>query len=222
MADLITARWVLRAASAGWARRPAAASMMHLALAAARDFPWVERRQGVLGEVHLRRAPVGRGRRDRAVERAAIPDHAQVDSGADRRLHGHHQAGARNTSGRFVVGRNDRAARPARRGGVGVARRSRCRRGAGAPSRCGQDRVHRLQCRRAPHRRPVRRAAQAGEPGAGRQVGGDHSRRRRHRQDRGRVEDGQPDEQRPGVRRADPHPGQRSAPRRGRRRAGRR
>ena len=33
--------------------------MMHLALAAARDFPWAERRQGVLGQVHLRRAPVG-------------------------------------------------------------------------------------------------------------------------------------------------------------------
>jgi acyl-CoA reductase-like NAD-dependent aldehyde dehydrogenase len=33
--------------------------MIHLALVAARDFPWVERRRGVLGEAHLRRAPVG-------------------------------------------------------------------------------------------------------------------------------------------------------------------
>src|SRR6185312_350629 len=37
----------------------AAASLIHLALAAARGFPWTERRQGVLGEVHLNRAPVG-------------------------------------------------------------------------------------------------------------------------------------------------------------------
>ncbi|QUR68369.1 aldehyde dehydrogenase [Mycobacterium spongiae] len=36
-----------------------AASLMHLTLAAARDFPWAERRRGVLGEVHVRRAPVG-------------------------------------------------------------------------------------------------------------------------------------------------------------------
>ena len=129
------------------------------------------------------------GRGDRAVERAAIPDHAQVDPGPDRGMHGHHQARTRNTLGRFVVGRNDRAAGPARRRGVGAARRYRCRRGAGAPSGRGQDRVHRLQCRRAPHRRAVRRAAQAGQPGTGRQVGGDHPRRRRHRQDRGRAED---------------------------------
>ena len=133
--------------------------------------------------------PGGRGRRDRAVERASMPDHAQADPRADRRLHGHHQAGTRNTAGRFVVGRDDRAGRAARGGRVGVARRPGCRRGAGAPSRRGQDRVHRFQCHRTPDRRPVRRAAQAGEPGTGRQVGGDHSRRRRHRQDRGRAED---------------------------------
>jgi acyl-CoA reductase-like NAD-dependent aldehyde dehydrogenase len=33
--------------------------LIHLTLAAARDFPWAERRQGILGEVHLHRAPVG-------------------------------------------------------------------------------------------------------------------------------------------------------------------
>ena len=64
-----------------------------------------------------------RGRRDRAVERAAVPDHAQADSRADRRLHGDPQAGARNPVGRFVVGRDDRGGRPARRRGVGAARR---------------------------------------------------------------------------------------------------
>jgi acyl-CoA reductase-like NAD-dependent aldehyde dehydrogenase len=33
--------------------------MMHLAVQAARTFPWAQRRTGVLGEVHLRRQPVG-------------------------------------------------------------------------------------------------------------------------------------------------------------------
>jgi acyl-CoA reductase-like NAD-dependent aldehyde dehydrogenase len=32
---------------------------MHLNMATAREFPWVERRQGLFGEVHVRRAPVG-------------------------------------------------------------------------------------------------------------------------------------------------------------------
>ena len=127
--------------------------------------------------------PGRRGRSDRAVERAAVLDHAQADSRPDRGLHGHRQARARNTFGRFVVGRNDRAAGPARRGGVRTSRRHGCRRGAGAPSRCGQDLVHRVECGRTPDRRAVRRATQAGEPGTRRQVGGDHSRRRRHRQD---------------------------------------
>ena len=36
-----------------------AASMIHLTAAIGRKFPWAERRQGVLGEVHVRRAPVG-------------------------------------------------------------------------------------------------------------------------------------------------------------------
>src|SRR6202007_1436905 len=40
-------------------RWAAPASLIPLALAAARAFPWADRRQGVLGEVHLRRAPVG-------------------------------------------------------------------------------------------------------------------------------------------------------------------
>ena len=61
--------------------------MIHLTLGVARDFPWTERRHGVLGEVHLHRAPVGVVGGDRAVERAAVPDHAQADSRADRRLH---------------------------------------------------------------------------------------------------------------------------------------
>jgi aldehyde dehydrogenase (NAD+) len=59
MADLITDEMGSPRSFSRLGQGAAAASLMHLALAAAREFPWVERRQGVLGEVHLRRAPVG-------------------------------------------------------------------------------------------------------------------------------------------------------------------
>ena len=59
MADLITDEMGSPRSFSRLGQAAAAASLMHLALAAARDFPWAERRQGVLGEVHLRRAPVG-------------------------------------------------------------------------------------------------------------------------------------------------------------------
>jgi aldehyde dehydrogenase (NAD+) len=58
MADLITAEM---GAPRGFSRGGTlgAASIMHLTMATAREFPWVERRQGLFGEVHVRRAPVG-------------------------------------------------------------------------------------------------------------------------------------------------------------------
>jgi aldehyde dehydrogenase (NAD+) len=59
MADLITAQMGSPRSFSRLGQAAGAASMMHLVLAVARDFPWVERRQGVLGEAHLRRAPVG-------------------------------------------------------------------------------------------------------------------------------------------------------------------
>ncbi|OBJ58657.1 aldehyde dehydrogenase [Mycobacterium sp. 1423905.2] len=59
MADLITAEMGSPRSFSRLGQAAGAASMMHLAVAAARDFPWVERRRGVLGEAHLRRAPVG-------------------------------------------------------------------------------------------------------------------------------------------------------------------
>jgi aldehyde dehydrogenase (NAD+) len=59
MADLITAEMGSPRSFSRLGQAAGAASMIHLTLAAARDFPWAERRQGVLGEVHLRRAPVG-------------------------------------------------------------------------------------------------------------------------------------------------------------------
>ena len=59
MADLITAEMGSPRSFSRLGQAAGAASMMHLTLAVARDFPWVERRQGVLGEAHLRRAPMG-------------------------------------------------------------------------------------------------------------------------------------------------------------------
>ncbi len=59
MADLITAEMGSPRSFSRLGQAAGAMAMMHLTLAAARDFPWAERRQGVLGEVHLRRAPVG-------------------------------------------------------------------------------------------------------------------------------------------------------------------
>lgn len=59
MADLITAEMGSPRSFSRLGQAAGAASMMHLTLAVARDFPWVERRRGVLGDVHLRRAPVG-------------------------------------------------------------------------------------------------------------------------------------------------------------------
>ncbi|MBW0013458.1 aldehyde dehydrogenase [Mycobacterium sp.] len=59
MAELITDEMGSPRSFSRLGQAPAAAALIHLALAAARDFPWAERRQGALGEVHLRRAPVG-------------------------------------------------------------------------------------------------------------------------------------------------------------------
>ncbi|WP_156685902.1 aldehyde dehydrogenase [Mycobacterium sp. Marseille-P9652] len=59
MADLITDEMGSPRSFSRMGQGAAAVGLMHLSLAAARDFPWTERRQGVLGEVHLHRAPVG-------------------------------------------------------------------------------------------------------------------------------------------------------------------
>jgi aldehyde dehydrogenase (NAD+) len=59
MADLITAEMGSPRSFSRLGQAAGAVSMIYLALSVAREFPWTERRQGVLGEVHLRRAPVG-------------------------------------------------------------------------------------------------------------------------------------------------------------------
>ena len=59
MADLITAEMGSPASFSRLGQAAGAASMMHLATRTARTFPWAERRDGVLGEVHLRRVATG-------------------------------------------------------------------------------------------------------------------------------------------------------------------
>jgi aldehyde dehydrogenase (NAD+) len=59
MADLITAEMGSPKSFSRLGQAAGAASMIHLGMATAREYPWVERRQGVLGEVHIRKAPVG-------------------------------------------------------------------------------------------------------------------------------------------------------------------
>jgi aldehyde dehydrogenase (NAD+) len=59
MADLITAEMGSPRTFSRLGQALGAVSQMHLNLAAAKDFEWVERRQGLFGEVQVRRAPVG-------------------------------------------------------------------------------------------------------------------------------------------------------------------
>ena len=59
MADLITAEMGSPRRFSRLAQAAGAASMMTVTAATAREYPWVERRQGVFGEAHVRRAPVG-------------------------------------------------------------------------------------------------------------------------------------------------------------------
>ena len=59
MADLITAEMGSPCSFSRLGQAAGALAQIHLNLATAREFPWVERRQGLFGQVHLRRAPVG-------------------------------------------------------------------------------------------------------------------------------------------------------------------
>jgi aldehyde dehydrogenase (NAD+) len=59
MADLITAEMGSPRSFSRLGQATGAVAQIHLSMATAREFPWVERRAGLLGEVHVRRAPVG-------------------------------------------------------------------------------------------------------------------------------------------------------------------
>ncbi|MCV7298831.1 aldehyde dehydrogenase [Mycobacterium barrassiae] len=59
IADLITAEMGSPKTFSRLGQGAGALAQMHLNLATAKEFPWVERRPGLFGDVHLRRAPVG-------------------------------------------------------------------------------------------------------------------------------------------------------------------
>lgn len=59
MADLITAQMGSPTSFSRLGQAAGPATMMHLSVDVARGFPWVQHRTGLLGEVLLRRAPVG-------------------------------------------------------------------------------------------------------------------------------------------------------------------
>jgi aldehyde dehydrogenase (NAD+) len=59
MADLITLEMGSPSSFSRLGQAAGAATMMQLAIQTAREFPWAQRRQGLLGEAHLRRQPVG-------------------------------------------------------------------------------------------------------------------------------------------------------------------
>ncbi len=59
IADLITAEMGSPKSFSRLGQGTGAVAQMHLNMAVAKDFPWVERRPGLFGEVHVRRAPVG-------------------------------------------------------------------------------------------------------------------------------------------------------------------
>ncbi|BBY42578.1 aldehyde dehydrogenase [Mycolicibacterium celeriflavum] len=59
MADLITAEMGSPRSFSRLGQAVGAVAQMHLNLATARDYPWIERRRGLFGDVQVRRAPVG-------------------------------------------------------------------------------------------------------------------------------------------------------------------
>lgn len=59
MADLITAEMGSPRSFSRLGQATGALAQMHLISATARDFPWIERRPGLFGDVQIRRAPVG-------------------------------------------------------------------------------------------------------------------------------------------------------------------
>ena len=112
----------------------------------------------------------------------------------------------------------DRAGRPGvRRGGPGVRAAARCaqhragrrggRRTPGVPSRGGQGQLHRVDRGGPGHRRGVRAAVAPGDPRTGRQVGGDHPRRRRPGRDHEGTAVGLVRQQRPDLLPQLPDPG---------------
>ena len=220
MGHLITTEMGSPASFSQLAQAPAPWMMIEAFLTVARAFPWEETRPGALGtDVIVRREPVGVVA---AIPPWNVPQFTTISKVVPALLAGCtvvRQAGAGDAARLLPDGR---AARRGRRARGRRQHRGRWPGGRRAPRgapRHRQGRLHRLDRGRSADRRRVRRAAQAGQPRARRQVRRDRPRRRRPRRDHGGPEVHRPDEQRPGLRRADPHPGQPRAVRRGGRRA---
>ena len=176
MADLITAEMGSPRSFSRLGQAAGAASMMHLTLATAREFPWVERRQGVFGEVHVRQAPVGVVG---AIVPWNVPQFLIMPKLIPALIAGCtvvvKPAPETPLDAMWLAEMLDEVDLP--EGVVSIVPGGReTGETPGAASRRGQDRVHRLHRHRAADRGDLRRAAQAGEPGAGRQVRGDHPR----------------------------------------------
>ncbi len=182
MADLITAEMGSPRSFSRLGQATGAVAQMHLNMITAREFPWVERRRGLFGEVHVRRAPVG-------VVGAIVPWNVpQFLVAAEARARAARRA-ARSCSSRRPRRRSTpcRSPRCSRRSGCPRAWSRSCPAAGRSVSTWSAIPVW----TRSPspgrsaagsaHRGAVRRTAQAGQPGAGRQVGGDHARRRRPR-----------------------------------------
>ena len=150
-------------------------------------------RRRLRGHHPVERAAVHHGDEARAVPRVGLDDGAQ--------------AGARDGA-RPVPARRRRArGRPSARRGQHRHRIARGERAHRHPPRRRQGQLHRFDRDGRAHRRTVRRADQARDARAGRQVRGDPPRRRRPRGATAEHHHVGADEQRAGLRRADPHPG---------------
>src|ERR1700742_4573270 len=205
MADLITDEMGSPRSFSRLGQAAAAVSMIHLSLAVARDFPWNERRHGVLGEVHLHRAPVG-------VVAAIVPWNVPQFLIMPKLI-------PALIAGCPVI------VKPAPETPFDALWLAEMIEQLDLPDGVVSVLPGGTDVGEALVRHPgVDKIAFTGSSAVGRRIAalcGDHPRRCRHRQDGEGPEEREPDEQWPGVRGADPHSGQRTASRRGRRRAGR-
>ena len=178
MADLITAEMGSPASFSRLGQAAGAATLMRLAAQSARTFPWAERSNGLLGEVHLRRSPVG-------VVGIIIPWNVPQNLLMPKLIPALiagctvviKPAPETPLDSLWVAEMIEQIGLPegvvsvvpgGREVGEELVRASRCR----------QDRLHRELRHRTTHRVAVRRAAQAIQPGTGRQVRRDRPRRR--------------------------------------------
>ena len=149
-----------------------------------------------------------RGRRcGGGLERSAVPGLQQAWPGTARGVHHGAQARRRDPAERQRARRGVRRGRPARGRALGGARWGRDRTRTDRQSPGGQVHLHRQFRGRQRGRQAGRREAQALHAGTGRQVGGDHPRRRRRRLHPAAAAVRRFDELRAGVRSADPDPG---------------